>query len=235
VEHDDATDIHSVAGLIGNRGSITCRPFRAPHHSVSESGMVGTVDGVRPGELSLAHAGVLFLDQVVDFKRHVIDRITSVARDHKVSIYHNGRNITYPARFQMVMSTPVCPCESIDACVCPTERRANWQNRVERITNNVVDVYATVVPAKATDEHAASSATIAARVLRARERQARRFNAHQDEQTAPLNALLTVVVGAPVWLHLPGQRVARTIADLDGSDVILPRHVDEAISLGMVD
>jgi magnesium chelatase family protein len=260
----EVTAIHSIAGLLSaSRGLSHARPFRAPHHTVSEVGLVGGGDGPRPGEVSLAHQGVLFLDELPEFRRASLEALRQPLEDGVVTISRARSKATFPARLLLVCAMNPCPCgwfgDRSGRCSCSPDRLRAYRARVSGPLLDRIDVHVALPPVEVTALQARvrgeASETVRARVARARslqrERQAR------GEVGAPTNASLAqrdvervavpcaagqrMLRAAVDRLALSARaygkvlRVARTIADLEGSDAIRPSHVAEAIGLRVLD
>jgi magnesium chelatase family protein len=242
--------ILSSAGLLPERGAATLRPFRAPHHTVSAAGLVGGGEPIRPGEVTLAHHGVLFLDEVTEFRSEPLEMALRALREGETTIGRRGVLATFPARALLVAAANACLCgyAGTPRCTCTAEQHARHQARIDRVAP-AVDMTITLQPESTDAPRGESSAEIRARVVAAREWQAERA---ERLGIAPLNAAL-----APRALEIVAQpdgdgaraiaaaveqgslstaaygkvlRVARTIADLDGSETVCCSHVVEALS-----
>jgi magnesium chelatase family protein len=252
----DCTAIHSVAGLLPPGGGLlTRRPFRAPHHSISGAALVGGGPLPRPGEISLAHHGVLFLDELPEFHRHVLDLMRQPLEEGRVTIARAARAAVFPSRFALVAAMNPCPCgyagDERRACRCSPAHIARYHARVSGPLRDRIDLIVDVppVPAEVLDGSsvAESSATVGARVVAARTRQWQRYGRHGPVSNADLNGgavarycrpgaegrrLLTQAVQA-FGLSARGYarvlKVARTIADLAASDRVEADHVAEAL------
>jgi magnesium chelatase family protein len=252
--HEEAlevTRIHSVAGLAPPSGLVTRRPFRAPHHTISTSGLVGGGATPAPGEASLAHHGVLFLDELSEFSRSALESLRQPLEDGRVAIVRGQRTAIYPTRFMLVAATNPCPCgfAGDPRCRCTESDHARHRRKLSGPLLDRIDIRLDVQRPSAHELHAAgpatSSAEARARVVEARERQLRRAgrcNAHltaaelrrfaplDDEAHAMLaRAYDTGRVSARG--HHRVLRVARTIADLAGRDRVLRQDV--ALALGL--
>jgi len=257
----EATAVHSVAGLLRNRGLLVERPFRAPHHSISDAGLVGGSSIPRPGEVSLAHRGVLFLDELCEFKRHVLDTLRQPAEDGEVALSRAGRTVTYPADFMLVAAMNPCPCGYLGdgrrACRCTTHELLRYRRRIsgpllDRIDLHV-DVPAVAYAALPNVGSGEGSAEVRERVMRARRAQGERagkrlprcnarlrggaLRAHCALDAAGRSLLAQAVekLGLSARAHDRILRVARTIADLEGADAIRPVHVAEAVQYRALD
>lgn len=257
--HDEAleaTRVHSVAGrLPPGSGLLRQRPFRAPHHAVSDAGLVGGGGIPRPGEASLAHHGVLFLDELPEFRRSALEALRQPLEDGSIHIGRARAAVRLPARFMLVAAMNPCPCghhgDSQRACTCTAGRIRRYRARVSGPLLDRIDLHVSV-PATRADalvgrQPAESSAAMRERVLRARERQLRRYEGMGIYCNAQLGPKWTrehcrLDAGGAALLEsairdvgLSGRayhrilRVARTIADLDGAPVVDPDHVAEAI------
>lgn len=234
----DVTELHSVAGLLPlYHGAVRARPFRAPHHTVSESGFVGGGMPQRPGEVSLAHRGVLFLDEVNEFKRANLERLGHVLDTHSIGVIREGRRAEFKAAPEMVIAAArPCLCGFYGApgrrCSCSEESRARHRTRLRggffdrfaiRITLPYPSPGAPVV-----DRERETSAVVRARVAKARTREiARSFAAvgfADETKRIPLDRFSGVV-------RDHARAVAQTIADLDGSAEVRATHLAEAIAM----
>lgn len=257
-----STSIHSVAGLLDPAaGLLMDRPFRAPHHTASVTALIGGGCDPRPGEISLAHTGVLFLDEMVEFGRRVLEALREPLEEGMVRIARARRTVRFPARFLLVGAMNPCPCgyagEPSGRCRCtPTEVR-HYRDRISGPLRDRIDLTIRVdpVPFEALVRGAAaeSSADVRTRVDQARERQAARDRTGAGRTNADLSgkalkrhcaldpAGLVLIERAMNRLGLTGRsfdrvrRVARTIADLDGADGIRRAHVAEALHYRGID
>jgi magnesium chelatase family protein len=248
----EATSIHSVAGLLGaGTRLLSERPFRAPHHTVSDVALVGGGSSPRPGEISLAHHGVLFLDEMPEFSRHVLEVLRQPLEDGCVRIARAARTVAFPARFMLIGAMNPCPCgfagDPMRACRCLPAQVARYASRLSGPLRDRIDltVHVAAIPPRDLQEFRAgeASADIRARVVAARARQlarSRTLNARLHgrglRSTAALDEEALALVGkalAKLSLSARGYdrvlRVSRTIADLDASDGISGPHVAEAL------
>lgn len=248
----EVTSVHSVAGLLPHgHGLLTRRPFRAPHHTSSDVALVGGGQSPRPGEISLAHHGVLFLDEMPEFNRHVLEVLRQPLEEGCVRIARAARTLTFPARFMLVGAMNPCPCgyhgSPVRACRCPPLQVARYEARLSGPLRDRLDLTVRVpaLPARDLTGAAAgeSSAEIRTRVIQARDRQTRRsggLNARlQGRALRACTALdapgARMFARALTELRLTARghdrvlRVARTIADLDACDALSAEHVAEAL------
>ena len=249
--------IHSLAGLLDEGGISRTRPFREPHHTASMAAIVGGGRGAKPGEISLAHNGVLFLDEFPEFPRAVLETLRQPIETGEVVVARANAHIRYPCRFLLVAAANPCKCgyltDPARACGKAPLCGEDYLGRISGPLMDRIDLRVEVPPVAYTDldlpETGEASDTVAARVAAARERQTSRF---ADHETARVNAdaegqLLEEVaspdadgrdllarVAEKFGLSARGYhrilRVARTIADLDGSDSVRKPHVAEAVS-----
>jgi magnesium chelatase family protein len=251
------TRVHSVAGCLPpDRGLVTERPFRAPHHTVSDAGLVGGGAIPRPGEASLAHHGVLFLDELTEFRRNVLEVLRQPLEDGAVTIGRAARSLTYPARFILAAAMNPCPCGFLGhpkrKCRCTPVLIRRYRARVSGPLLDRIDLHIEVPPVPTPDlfdsDRAASSAEVAARVERARRLQIGRFRdrkgLYANGQMAARDVRrycaaeetgLSLLRSAMARFGLSARtfhrvlKIARTIADLAGSETIRTSHVAEAI------
>jgi magnesium chelatase family protein len=260
----EATKIHSVAGTLPSGQSlIGARPFRAPHHTVSDAGMIGGGSWPRPGEVSLSDGGVLFLDELPEFRRNVLESLRQPLEDGVVTLSRAAMTLSFPARFMLVAAMNPCQCgylgDTLRACRCDPAAIERYRARISGPLLDRIDIHLHV-PAVAPDElsgagtPAEASAVIRARVEAARRIQRERFqaqpgiysNAHMTAREVRRYCLLaqpaeTLLRQAIAKLGLSARaysrvlKVARTIADLAGVPEITPVHVSEAIQYRVLD
>ena len=233
----EVSRIHSVAGLLSAEQPIVSeRPFRAPHHSASVAAVVGGGPGPRPGEASLAHRGVLLLDELPEFQRPALEALRQPLEDGVVSVARAQARAIFPARFQLVATMNLCPCgargDAASDCVCSAQRLSAFREKLSRALLDRFDLVVTVPRARAAElagAPAEPSRAVAARVAEARTRLAGR----RHRRTPDADELLSRAVDR-VPLSGRGRarvaRVARTIAALAGADDVLPEHVAEALA-----
>ena len=258
----ETTKIHSVAGKIGtNRGLITQRPFRAPHHLTSQVALIGGGQSPQPGEVSLANNGVLFLDEMPEFGRNVLEVLRQPLEDRHITISRAKYSVDYPANFTLIASMNPCPCgyynHPTKECSCSAAAVHRYMSHISGPLMDRIDIHIEVVPVSisemTTAERAESSAEIRKRVIAAREIQLRRFegldihcnammNSAMLRRFAPLDkGVATLLESAMLRLNLSARaydriiKVARTIADLEGKEHIEPQHITEAIGFRSLD
>lgn len=261
----ELTKLFSVAGLLTDRSTVvTNRPFRSPHHSASIAGLIGGGLSPRPGEISLSHLGVLFLDELTEFRRSQLENLRQPLESRKVMISRYGQTLTYPASFMLVAACNPCPCgyrgDTLRHCVCTSAQAERYWGKISGPLMDRIDLQVDVgrlsdaeIQGRAnTDTNADEpSQRIKARVLKAVERQKQRFASLFPDKPFAFNGQVTHVDGNPMFkLEHIGERVmarainrfglsarsygrvlklARTIADLDGSCDILSPHLAEAL------
>ncbi len=249
--------IQSVAGVLASTVPAVCpRPFRAPHHSISAAGLIGGGSNPRPGEVSLAHHGVLFLDEMLEFPRHVLEGLRQPMEDGRVVISRAATSVVYPAMFTLVGATNPCPCgrlgDGTGSCGCSVSEVERYAKRVSGPLADRIDMHVTVGRVPLSDLAASraeeSSADMRHRVSNARARQQTRYtrlpavgcNAHAAGRWIDTHGGVTP--SARAMLHRAAEglalsargyhrvlRVARTIADLDESNSVGTPHVGEAL------
>ncbi|BAY62358.1 Mg chelatase-related protein [Calothrix brevissima NIES-22] len=259
----EVTRIHSVAGLLKNRGSLVRdRPFRSPHHSASGPSLVGGGSFPRPGEISLSHRGILFLDELTEFKRDVLEFLRQPLEDGYVTISRTRQSITLPAQFTLVASTNPCPCgfygDTIQPCTCSPRQRESYWAKLSGPLMDRIDLQVAVnrlKPEEITQQPTGeSSISVAKRVQQARDRALTRF---QSEPNLRCNAQMqsrhlqkwcklddtarNLLEAAIRKLGLSARasdrilKVARTIADLADEEELQANHVAEAIQYRTID
>jgi magnesium chelatase family protein len=259
----DVTRIHSVAGLLpAGQALVSRRPFRAPHHTVSYAGLIGGGAIPRPGEVSLAHHGVLFLDEVAELPSNVLEVLRQPLEDGHVTISRAAMALSYPARFLLIASMNPCPCGHLGdptrACCCPPIAVQRYRSRISGPLLDRVDIHLNVPPVAYEDlaarAPAESSATVRARVEAARDRQLERFkqvpgmyaNAHMgprelarfvkvDVATEAVLKSAIVKLGLSARAYHRVLKLARTLADLEGAAEVGPGQVAEAIQYRVLD
>jgi magnesium chelatase family protein len=262
----EATRIHSVVGALSpDRPLVATRPFRAPHHNASESGIIGGGAVPRPGEASLAHNGVLFLDELPEFRRDVLEALRQPLEDGEVTIGRARSTFTFPARFMLVCAMNPCPCgffgDAKHACTCSTQRIRHYRGKISGPLLDRLDIHIEV-PALRYDDIATrrageDSRTVAARVARARKAQTARFAGATGRHPVYANAQMgpTLIkkhcpvtsrsdeilraaidrLGMSARAYHRILKVARTIADLDAAAQIEPAHITEAVQYRTLD
>lgn len=259
----ETTKIHSVAGKTSSSNSlITQRPFRSPHHSISDAGLIGGGSFPQPGEISLAHNGVLFLDELPEFKRTVLEVMRQPLEDRNINISRARFSIDYPASFMLVASMNPCPCGYFNhpekQCVCSPGVVQKYLSRISGPLMDRIDLHIEVVPVPfnklAEAPQSEKSINVRERVVTARKIQHERY---KDEPKVHCNAQMTsrmlakyatpdesgmaILKTAMEKLDLSARaydrilKVARTIADLEDNDMIQAHHVAEAVQYRSLD
>jgi magnesium chelatase family protein len=259
----ETTKIHSVSGLMkDDQALVTNRPFRSPHHTISDAGLVGGGTYPQPGEISLAQNGVLFLDELPEFKRSVLEVMRQPMEDRVVTISRARITVDYPASFMLISSMNPCPCgyynDPEKECVCSPGIVKSYLNRISGPLMDRIDLHVEVTPVPFTDLAEAPpgeiSARVRERVIDARRIQEIRFNKHEkvyanaqmsnkdldsycqlDEAGKGLlkNAMEKLNLSARAYDRII--KVSRTIADLDASENILTEHLAESIQYRSLD
>ncbi len=252
----EVTKIHSVTGALkGTNGLITERPFRAPHHGASGAALIGGGSKAMPGEISLAHNGVLFLDEFPEFRRDVLEALRQPLEDGEVTVSRAYATVTYPSRFMLIAAMNPCPCGNRGSrtkpCTCSQMAIRRYASRISGPLLDRIDLHIEMTEvgySEITERRPAeSSEAVRERVKAARERQRERFKNDGIRTNAEMSGRLLQKYCAPSGesermlsaafqkLQLSARayqrvlKVARTVADLDNSDEILPRHYAEAI------
>jgi magnesium chelatase family protein len=262
-ESIETTKIHSIVGKINDHiGLLKQRPFQSPHHTISDVALVGGGNYPNPGEISLAHNGVLFLDELPEFKRSVLEVLRQPLENRTINISRAKFNINYPASFMLTASMNPCPCGFYNhpekSCVCSPFQVQKYLHKISGPLLDRIDIQVEVSPVKVTDltndsNCDESSKSIRDRVIQARDIQTLRFkgtNTHNNAQMNPkdmskycsLNQFCrNILKKAMDKLNLSARaydrilKVSRTIADLDKSDHIEVRHLSEAIQFRTLD
>lgn len=259
----EVTAVHSIAGLLAEaRGVISARPFRAPHHTVSAAGLVGGGDPVRPGEVSLAHHGCLFLDELLEFRRNVLESLRQPLEDGQITICRARVRATFPARPLVVAAVNPCPCgyagERSRRCTCSADRVRLYRARLSGPLLDRIDLHIVLPPVDVahlqSHQRGEPSEAVRARAIAARAvqigRSRRDVEATSNGALSPRDlervatpdaAGANVLASAMERLGLSARaygkvlRVARTIADLEGDSAVRAPHIAEAIHLRLLD
>lgn len=258
----ETSKIYSIMGLMPEgQGLLSQRPFRSPHHTVSDAGLIGGGQNPKPGEVSLAHNGVLFLDELPEFKKNVLEVLRQPMENGRVTISRASSSITYPADFMLIAAMNPCPCgffgDPKRECNCSMAQINRYRGRVSGPLMDRIDIHLEVpaVPYKdlASRRKGSSSRDILERVVMARDIQAARFretNIHTnagmntrlikrfckvDERSSSLLEKAMERFGLSARAHTRILKIARTIADLENSEAIASSHVAEAIQYRTLD
>ena len=257
----ETTKIHSVTGLSGTNGLVRQRPFRAPHHTISDAGLIGGGAIPRPGEVSLAHNGVLFLDELPEFERNVLEVLRQPLEDHKVTISRATMSLTFPSSFMLVAAMNPCPCgffnDPTRECKCSPPQIQRYISKISGPLLDRIDIHIDVPAVKVRElssgEIGDSSAEICARVKKARTLQQERFAgepAFSNSQMMPRlirkhcqispesqqmleRAITKYGLSARAYDRI--LKVSRTIADLEGKEQISSEHLAEAVNYRTLD
>lgn len=258
----EITKIHSIAGILPNTVPlITTRPFRSPHHTVSSVSLSGGGKIPKPGEISLAHYGVLFLDELPEFAKSTLETLRIPLEDGEVTISRVNASLTYPAKFILIASMNPCPCGYYGSkdkeCNCTPQQIAKYMGKISGPLLDRIDIHIEVTPVKyeklESDIKPESSEQIKARVNKARKIQLERYKNNNifsnseltpkliekycklDENSKKIleNAFKKLGLSARAYGRI--LKVSRTIADLAGEEKILPDHIAEAIQYRNLD
>ncbi|HQJ75941.1 MAG TPA: YifB family Mg chelatase-like AAA ATPase [Bacteroidota bacterium] len=259
----ETTKIHSIAGLLPHNSTVlTTRPFRSPHHTISDAALVGGGQVPRPGEISLAHFGVLFLDELPEFARNVLEVLRQPLEDSHVTVSRSKLSIDYPANFMLVCAMNPCPCGNYgnpnQECTCTNQQIQKYISKISGPLMDRIDIHIEVASVKYKElsdkRHGEPSSMIRERVIKAREIQRKRFENYKsvftnaDMQSKEIrefcklddkceillnNAMTKLGLSARAYSRI--LKVSRTIADLDSSDNIRADHISEAIQYRSLD
>ena len=264
LEFDEAiecTKIHSVAGLTEKRGLVATRPFRAPHHTISDAGLIGGGAVPRPGEVSLSHNGMLFLDELPEFDRNVLEVLRQPLEDQRVTISRASMSLTFPSSFMLAAAMNPCPCgffnDPTRECKCTPLQIQRYVSKISGPLLDRIDIHIDVPAVKfkelASETPAESSAEIRTRVVAARAIQRERFSREKIFSNAQMpprlirkhcvidasskalleNAITRLGLSARAYDRI--LKVSRTLADLEGKESISAEHVSEAIQYRTLD
>jgi magnesium chelatase family protein len=257
----ESTKVHSVAGVLDGRALIATRPFRSPHHTISDAGLIGGGPFPRPGEVSLAHNGVLFLDELPEFRKNVLEVLRQPLEDLRITISRVMGTVTFPASLMLVAAMNPCPCgfytDTQHECTCSPVTIERYRSRISGPLLDRIDIHIEVPAVRYRElvdrSQGESSLAIRERVNRARDLQLARFTGSALYCNAQMGArdfqawcqvdaagerLLELAVnrlGLSARAYTRILKVARTIADLEGSGPIQPHHLSEAIQYRSLD
>lgn len=253
----EVTKIYSIAGILGKDAMVQKRPFRAPHHTTSLVGLIGGGTNPKPGEITLAHRGVLFLDEFAEFPRYVLESLRQPIEDNVVSVSRSKGKILFPAKCMLVAAQNPCPCgyyqDNTRACICTPSQILRYHKRVSGPLIDRIDIHIDVPAVKVEKltepdgNFIENSVDVRIRVQKARDIQTKRFEGTPLISNSELTSksikkycalsteCLSLLRKAVETLHLSGRsyyrtiKVSRTIADLEGSLEIKPNHIAEAL------
>jgi magnesium chelatase family protein len=259
----ETTKIHSIAGILPkNKSIITERPFRSPHHTVSDAALVGGGSFPKPGEVSFAHFGVLFLDELPEFKKNVLEVLRQPLEDSKVTVSRSKLSLEFPANFMLAAAMNPCPCgfytDPNKECTCAAPQIQKYMAKISGPLLDRIDIHIEVPAVKykelASKASSEKSEAIRKRVISARKIQLERFINHKhvfnngdmgskevrtfcklDEQGEELLKMAMTKLGLSARAYDRILKVSRTIADLDNSPNLLPQHISEAIQYRSLD
>jgi len=258
----ETTKIYSASGLLdGDRTLMATRPFRTPHHTVSGAGLIGGGSNPRPGEISLAHNGILFLDELPEFSRSVLESLRQPLEDEEVTISRAKMTVSFPSRFMLIAAMNPCPCgfyrDNRRECRCSVRQIEKYRRRISGPFLDRIDIHVDVPPVSyrelATDPDEERSRDVRGRVVDARQKQSERFAEDDFHTNASMRSrhvrefcevdndgegLLRQAMdslGLSARAYHKVLKVARTIADLDDDDFIRAHHVSEAVNYRSLD
>ena len=252
----EVTKIYSIAGLLENKSLVLTRPFRSPHHTTSHIGLIGGGTNPKPGDISLAHRGVLFMDEFPEFQRHTLEALRQPMEDGNITISRSSGRINFPSKFMLVAAANPCPCgflgDNTRECSCGTAQVLRYQKRVSGPMLDRIDIHLDVPAVKieklaTKSADAERSADIRKRVQKARDIQTKRFkkskiasnaemsNKHLKEFCELSDDCINLLRLAVAKMNLSARsynrtiKLARTIADLENSEAIKVAHIAEAL------
>lgn len=253
----EVTKIYSISGLLGKNALVSVRPFRSPHHTTSHIGLIGGSAVPKPGEVSLAHRGVLFLDEFPEFPRQVLEALRQPLEDGHVVVSRAKQRVRFPSRFMLVAALNPCPCgffgDSTHECKCTYSQILKYQKKISGPMLDRIDIHVDVPPVKASkivsDEtfYSESSRAVRARVIKARNMQGKRFKAKKIVANSEMSnrdirelckiedSAIEILKQALIKLSLSARgyhkviKVSQTIADLEGKEKVDRNHVLEAL------
>ena len=258
----ETTKIHSVVGILpGDSALVVQRPFRSPHHTVSDAGLIGGGQIPKPGEVSLAHNGVLFLDEAAEFKKNLLEMIRQPLEDGKVTIARAATSLTYPADFMLIAAMNPCPCgyygDSTHECTCTIPQIQRYRSKISGPLMDRIDIHIEVPAVKYKDltawDSGEPSRVVKERINRARRLQSQRFKGAKIHCNAQMTSrhikrscsiddvsqrLLETAIdklGLSARAYTRILKVGRTIADLAGEENISSAHISEAIQYRSLD
>jgi magnesium chelatase family protein len=259
----ETTKIHSVVGMLPEHASLVAhRPFRSPHHTISDVALVGGGTNPQPGEISLAHNGILFLDELPEFKRSVLEVLRQPLEERKITVSRAKSTVEFPASILLISSANPCPCgyhnHPSRECLCAPPQIQRYMGKISGPLMDRIDMHIEVTPVPfeelSTHREGEPSATIRERVIAARSRQSARFSDHPglyanammppqmvrkickiDKQGEMLLKIAMKKLDLSARAFDRILKVGRTIADLAGKDSILPEHIAEAIQYRSLD
>jgi magnesium chelatase family protein len=259
----ETTKIHSVAGILArDKPLVTERPFRSPHHTVSDAALVGGGSFPRPGEVSYAHHGVLFLDELPEFKKNVLEVLRQPLEDARVTVSRSKLSLEFPANFMLAAAMNPCPCgyytDPLKPCTCAPPQIQRYMAKISGPLLDRIDIHIEVPAVKykelSSEVKTESSSAIRSRVIQARKIQFRRFanlkNVYTngdmgskevrqycklDQAGAELMKMAMTKLGFSARAYDRILKVSRTIADLENSENIQPQHISEAIQYRSLD
>jgi magnesium chelatase family protein len=259
----ETTKIHSIAGIIPkDKPLVTERPYRSPHHTVSDAALVGGGSFPRPGEVSFAHHGVLFLDELPEFKKNVLEVLRQPLEDSKVTVSRSKLSLEFPANFMLAAAMNPCPCgyytDPSKECTCAPPQIQKYMARISGPLLDRIDIHIEVPAVKykeiSSETKGETSSEIRERVIRARKIQYERFAnlkdvfsngdmgskevrqyCKLDSACSDLLKMAMTKLGFSARAYDRILKVSRTIADLDGAENILPQHISEAIQYRSLD
>jgi magnesium chelatase family protein len=259
----EVTKIYSIAGVLPEHEALLARrPFRAPHHTISDAGLLGGGTHPMPGEVSLSHHGVLFLDELPEFRRNVLEVMRQPLEDGRVTISRAAASVTFPCRFMLVAAMNPCPCgyyaDTQRECQCSSVQIQRYRNRISGPLLDRIDIHVEVPSMRVQEmtglRKGEPSSAIRERVLAARRRQVERFRSRRGvhcnadmqskdlQKHCPMDGSTADLLKAAITeLNLSARaydrilKVSRTIADLEGSEPIGPAHLSEAVQYRTLD